>query len=269
MVKTTPVLLAMSTVAIAALPFRKSRQVLHSIISDRLNQYLILTASISAIMVIILKAPARATTGLNLLLIILLLRTVKSLGINHFQKSSTTAVIVSLISVCLFYSGVLLWQFKIFDENHQITMLLKDVDSDETIYMDTIRHAPWWTLSHPIVDIWYTSGQIRFVNNIYGRPEDIPPVLPKVLERYDFSNPVTIPEKTVFCQAGDIILMKGDNIDADKLPYNWRFTLAGGEEVGSYVMFVPFIANNGERWIAGFPTRIQVKGPFLNIKESY
>lgn len=269
LVKTTPVLLAMSTVAIAALPFRKSRQVLNSIISDRLNQYLILTASISAIMVIILKAPARATTGLNLLLIILLLRTVKSLGINHFQKSSTTAVIVSLISVCLFYSGVLLWQFKIFDENHQITMLLKDVDSDETIYMDTIRHAPWWTLSHPIVDIWYTSGQIRFVNNIYGRPEDIPPVLPKVLERYDFSNPVTIPEKTVFCQAGDIILMKGDNIDADKLPYNWRFTLAGGEEVGSYVMFVPFIANNGERWIAGFPTRIQVKGPFLNIKESY
>ena len=148
-------------------------------------------------------------------------------------------------------------------------MLLKDVDSDETIYMDTIRHAPWWTLSHPIVDIWYTSGQIRFVNNIYGRPEDIPPVLPKVLERYDFSNPVTIPEKTVFCQAGDIILMKGDNIDADKLPI--QLEIHSRRRRGSRVVcdVCPFIANNGERWIAGFPTRIQVKGPFLNIKESY
>ena len=269
LVKTTPMFFALSAAAIAAIPFAKSRRILRNIISDRLNQYLLLTASFAAIMVIILKAPVRATTGLNLLLIIFLLRGIKSLDIHISPKSSSMAAIASLIAVCLFYTGVLRWQFKIFDENRHITMLLEEGHRDETIYMDTIRHAPWWTLSHPVVDIWYTSGQIRFVNSIYGRPEDTPPVLPEILERYDFNNPVPIPGNTDFCRAGDIILMRGDNIDTDSLTYNWRFTLAGGEEIGSYVMFVPFIANNGERWIAGFPTRIQVKGPFLNITESY
>lgn len=269
LVKNTPLFFALSAAAIAAIPFAKSRRILRNIISDRLNQYLLLTALFAAIMVIILKAPVRATTGLNLLLIIFLLRGIKSLDIHISPKSSSMAAIASLIAVCLFYTGVLRWQFKIYDENRQITMLLKDGDSDKTIYMDTIRHAPWWTLNHPVAGLWYTNIQIKFVNKIYGRPEDIPPVLPKILEGYDFSNQVTVPENPDFFQTGDIILMRGDNIDTDSLTYNWRFTLAGGEEVGSYVMFVPFIANNGERWIAGFPTRIQVKGPFLNITESY
>lgn len=271
LVKTTPMFLALSAAVIASLPFTKSRRILRNILSDRLNQYLLLTASFAAVMVIVLKAPVRATTGLNLLLIIFLLRSIKSLDIHISPKLSSITAIASLIAVCLFYTGVLRWQFKIYDENRDIYYMLMEEEEYKysTIYMDTIRHAPWWTLNHPVVGIWYTNIQIKFVNKIYGRPEDIPPVLPCILEKHDFSNQVPVPGNPDFLQVGDIILMKDDNVDVDNLTYNWRFTLKNGTEVGSYVMFVPFLSNNGERWIAGFPTRTQVKGPFLNIRQTY
>lgn len=265
-VKTTPLFFIFVIMSVMALLIPKMRNMSKECLSDKLNQYIVLTAIYGAIMVIALKAPVRATTGLNMLLIIFFLRIIRSAKLPRLRISNLVAV-AALMITGLFYAGVLNIQYDIYEENNGIINQLKLIAKNKSIYKDTICRSPWWMLGHPVTGIWYTRMQALYINRIYGRPEDIPPVLPQILRYYDFDKPVSIPGNVGYFQAGDILLMRLDTADVDDMPSGWRFTLADGKEMGSYVTFIPFSVGS-EHWIAGFPANSHVKGPFMKIVPS-
>lgn len=259
---------ASAAIMAGAACFRKGREALRSVFADRMNLFLGLTAAFGAVMVALLLAPGKASIWSILLLTVLWLRVARSMvAWRPKPLAANVAAAAALLLAATFYAAMLPWQKKIYDEHAEIMAALRAAGPDSTLFRDTIRQTPWWTLGQPIDGVWLHISQVVNVNLLLGRSaEGVAPVLPTLLRDYDYANPVGVGVGDTPCyQAGDMILFRKSELpDSAGVANGYRFTLADGSVVGSYVTLLPHRVG-GEAWLVGIPAKSSVKGPFREV----
>lgn len=272
--KNTPLMVIALSACGMSLFFKKGRQWLMKNILVGVNLYLVVLAFLSGIMHTLLLAPARATICTTLPLIILLINIIRPYLYKIPIKISYMLIASCMLIVWAFYINVLHWQYRIYQESNEIQDRLC-ISNNRTIYYDIIRSTPWWTLRHPISDLWYSSACFTAYNIYYERTDTTALVIPEIIKNYDFKMPVPIPESKGFFQAGNYVLIKDLSLICDDynpatgVTGNWKFTLSSGKIIGSYVTFLPFFNSEGDTWFIGIPGRDSIEGPFLNITPAF
>ncbi|WP_300300289.1 DUF6056 family protein [uncultured Muribaculum sp.] len=247
----------------------KGRALLNAIIHNTINQYILLTGIFSGLMSVGLLAPPRAATFSTLMFIIIWFRAIPSCYYDKL-KPAVELILTSvvLILIWIFYSIVLHWQYLVFKENESITTLLAH-NPQAAIYKDTIRSTPWWTLGHPIVNIWNTNTQFIFFTQLHNRDSNIPLVLPEPFKYFENYKAIPIGNSNRYFQFDDYILCRlaADELDAN-IPSNYILTLSDSTKIGTYATKLSFQQTDSLRWIILIPTSPKAKGPFLHISDN-
>lgn len=271
LLKNTPLFAGTLLAGCAMLCQSDSRRFLKRFFAHQLNIYLLLLATTSAIMDIILLAPPRATLCSTLPIIILIASIAKPYIVNINKRATTICIAGALVFIGIFYSGVIFYQARIASED--ICIKQKLVESNgETVFFDITEHTPWWTFRHPVTEIWYGPMQHNIYSLTMSRNDSTALVAPSIFKNFEYSSLSPIEQSPGFYQLGRYVLTDNPSLISTEFNNtpgpkggNLRFIFDDGRNIGSYIAFLPILGKDGKLWIIGIPSKVLPDAPYVRI----
>lgn len=245
----------------------KGRNRLRGIFRSQINIYMGLFALIVSVSVIILQAPMRFSlfsTGPTIIVLTNVLST-RTKFFNYFAQIGSGIVLVGIL---LFYSVVIHWQRKIYNEEVIVIETIARANG-KPVYFDMTRNAPWYTFSYPIDGLWYIGAHQDCVAKYVKALPDVALVLPKAVEHFEIAEclPLDYSDHSGYYQIDDYLIADG-KLDINSLPSQLRYRMNDGRERGSATSWRIFFDDIGNKWYIGVPLRGGIYGPYVRVVDA-
>ncbi|WP_302985090.1 hypothetical protein, partial [uncultured Muribaculum sp.] len=261
----------LTAVACAGCLWERLRERIGNVISSDLFVLSVCIMVSSYFIVIFSKASFRAAFFSELLGIVLVFRLSVSLIPSFGRRVRIAACGLCIVILCAFYSGVLLWQYRIYE---QCRCIYVELENRPVLFVDMVEYSPWYTLGQTTDGVWRNPLQFYVLNEHYGANKQVV-VLPYSLKDFDCDRAVALGgDAGAVVYKGYTLIPQNDALAAEsqRQPYGEMYMNAGfrvknrdGREYGIYSALIGFNDKDGSVWYLLRPDRWYWNDAFVSV----
>ncbi len=250
---------------------KRLRERIGNVISSDLFVLLVCIMVSSYFIVIFSKASFRAAFFSELLGIVLVFRLSVNLIPSFCRRVRIAACGLCIVVLCAFYSGVLFWQYRIYEQCRYIYV---ELENRPVLFADMVEYSPWYTLGQTTDGLWRNPLQFHVLNEHYGANKQVV-VLPYSLKGFDCDRAVALGgDAGAVVYEGYTLIPQNDALAAESQhqPYGEMYMNAGfrvknsdGREYGIYSALIGFNDKDGCVWYLLRPDRWYWNDAFVSV----